>query len=124
MPYEECDSVPARPAPETAKDLLLGAYAERGRLVIVKGAEALEVLADLFKRYIGPDDFHDVGGVKHAVDGLLWDAGHTTAWFTRRFAICVINNWADYPFHGALFTNSQGLSPISLMNRDGTVGSP
>ena len=83
---QESDCVPACSAAETAKDLLLRTDAERWRLVIVKGTETLEVLADLFKRYKRSDEFDDVGGVKNAVDGLLRDAGHIIAWFNPRFS--------------------------------------
>ena len=96
---QESDCIPACPTAEAAKDLLLWTDAERGRLVIVKGTETLEVLADLFKRYERSDEFDDVGGVKNAVDCLLRDAGHIIAWFNPRFAICAVDNWAEIPPH-------------------------
>ena len=99
MSSQESDCVPARPTAEAAKDLLLRTDAERGRLVIVKGTETLEILADLFKRYKRSNEFDNVGGVKHAIDGLLRDARHIIAWFNPRFTVCSVDNWAEYPFH-------------------------
>src|SRR5713226_5208519 len=89
---QESDCVPAHAAAETAKDLLLRTDTERGCLVIVKGTETLEVLADLLECYKRSNEFNDVGGVKNAVDGLLGDARHIIAWFNPRFTICSVDN--------------------------------
>src|SRR4030095_12343497 len=86
------DRVTARPTAEAAKNLLLGTDAERRRLIVVKGTETVEVLANLFKRYKGTNEFDDVDGVKNAVDCLLRDARHIIGWFTPRFSICSVDN--------------------------------
>ena len=90
----------------------------------MKRTETLKVLADLFKCYKSADEFDNVGGVKYAVDGLLRDARHDRRFFNPRFTIRSIDNWAEYPLHRAHFTHSHRSSPISLTNREGTVGSP
>src|SRR5215831_10531873 len=121
---QEDDRVAAGAAAETAEDLLLRTYAERWRLVVVKGTETLEILSDLFKRYKRTDEFDDVGGVKNAIDRLLCNAGHIIASFNPRCSICAVDNWAEIPPHWVHFTHSHGLSPISFTNREGIVGSP
>src|SRR4030095_8331165 len=96
---QECDCIPACSTAETAKDLLLRTDAERRRLVVVKGTETLEILADLLKRYKRSNEFDDAGGVKNAIDRLLRDAGHIIAWFTPRSSICSVDNWPESSPH-------------------------
>ena len=76
---QESDCVPARPAAEAAKDLLLRTDAERVASCHRERDRDPGSSGRSFKRYKRSNEFDDVGGVKYAIDGLLRDARHIIA---------------------------------------------
>ena len=74
--FDELDHVAADPAAEAVVELLLGVDRERGRALLVEGAEPDPAGALAAQVGVGGDDLDDVGGLLEAIEALGRDQRH------------------------------------------------
>ena len=113
----EAEHVAPLPAPETLEAAAHGIDVEARGLLVVEGAQALELLARSLEPDVGSDHVRDVGLLADALDSLIWDPRHDRIGTTRRVHRLHRSalNGRSRPEHG-------GTEPEDRYNRENRKG--